>query len=157
MEPSTNQRVPTWGIYVASLLLIGVILGFVAVLVRLGVSDDQPPETLTPNTYMDKVSALLANADPANGDRLIDQYECHVCHRGTSANVIAPSYVGIAERAAARRPPLTAAAYIYESITHPTAFIVSGFAAAMPQNYAERLSDRELGDIIAYLLTPDTH
>jgi mono/diheme cytochrome c family protein len=65
--------------------------------------------------------------------------------------------VGIAERAAARRPPLAAAAYIYESITHPTAYIVEGFSGAMPQNYPERLSERELGDIIAYLLTPDAH
>jgi hypothetical protein len=71
---------------------------------------------------------------------------------------MAPAFVGIAERAATRRPPLTAAAYIYESITNPSAFIAPGqYNAAMPENFRERLSDRELGDIIAFLLTPDAH
>ncbi len=79
------------------------------------------------------------------------------CHRLGVASKIAPTFEGIAERAASRRAPLTAAAYIYESITHPTAYVVEGFQPAMPQNFSERLTDRELGDIIAYLLTTSAH
>jgi hypothetical protein len=63
--------------------------------------------------------------------------------------------VGIAARAATRRPPLSAAEYVYESITTPTAYVVEGFQPAMPPNYPERLTDQELGDIIAYLLSGD--
>lgn len=116
---------------------------------------DQPAATLTADTYMNTVRPLLANADPQNGEVLLVKHDCAACHRAGAVNKIAPSFVGIAERAANRRPPLTAAAYIYESILHPTAYLVEGFVGAMPQNFSERLSDNELGDIIAYLLTPD--
>ena len=98
----------------------------------------------------------MQDADPTNGASLIEQYECVACHR-IAVNNIAPKFVDIAERAATRRPPLTAAAYIYESIVHPAAFVVDGYNTVMPQNFRDRLSDRELGDIIAYLLTPDAH
>ncbi len=112
---------------------------------------------LSPDSYLNQVNALLQDADPAQGSVLVEQYGCIACHRIGAANKIAPAFVGIADRAATRRPPLTAAAYIYESITNPTAFEVEGFNPAMPQNFRERLSDRELGDIIAYLLTADAH
>lgn len=120
----------------------------------------QPEVTpeLTSSTYMDKVSALLNGADPARGASLVEQYGCVACHRQGAANKMAPAFVGIAERAATRRPPLTAPAYIYESITSPAAFTAPGkYNAVMPENFRERLSDRELGDIIAYLLKPDAH
>ena len=103
------------------------------------------------------MTTLLQDADPANGASLIEQYECVACHRLAVANNSAPPFVDVAERAATRRPPLTAAAYIYESIVHPAAFVVAGYNTVMPQNFRDRLSDRELGDIIAYLLTPDAH
>jgi cytochrome c551/c552 len=106
---------------------------------------------------MDKVTALLQNTNPENGASLIEQYGCVACHRLGVASKVAPSFEGIAERAAARHPPLSAAAYIYESIINPTAYVVDGFQPAMPQNFSERLTDRELGDIIAYLLTPTAH
>ncbi|MBC8099359.1 MAG: hypothetical protein H7Y11_07945, partial [Armatimonadetes bacterium] len=56
------------------------------------------------------------------------------------------------QRTATRRPPLTAEAYLYESILYPTAYEVEGYTGQMPRTYGE-LSDRDLGDIIAYLLT----
>jgi cytochrome c oxidase subunit 2 len=115
------------------------------------------PAALTENTYMDKVASLLGSANAENGARLLEKYNCVVCHRIGAENKIAPAFVGVAERAATRRPPLNAPAYIYEAITHPTAFVVKGFSPVMPQNFSELLSDRELGDIIAYLLTPTAH
>jgi cytochrome c551/c552 len=145
-------------LYVVSLLLIIVTAIFVLELVTTTQSDqtatlESTPE-LTASTYMEQVTALLENADQAQGAVLVEQYGCVACHR-LAANKIAPPFVGIADRAATRRPPLTAAAYIYESITNPTAYVVEGFSPAMPQNFRDRLSDRELGDIMAYLLTPD--
>jgi cytochrome c551/c552 len=107
--------------------------------------------------YLDQVNPLLKEADPAQGAKLVEQYQCVNCHRLGAVNKIAPAFVGIAERAAQRRPALTAAAYIYESITQPIAFVVAGFNPAMPQDYPQRLSAGELGAIIAYLLTPDAH
>lgn len=146
-------------VYVALFLLVAFAVIFAIEFIAASENSPhtEPAENLTIDTYMSDVTPLLTDADPQNGDALIDQYECAACHRAGAENGIAPSFVGVAERAATRRPPLTAAAYLYESIWHPNAYVVEGFSGAMPQNYAERLSERELGDMIAYLLTPDAH
>jgi hypothetical protein len=60
----------------------------------------------------------------------------------------------VALLAAERRPSLTAAAYVYESIIYPGAFIVDDYYNNMPRIYHDQIPDDELGDIIAYLLTP---
>ncbi len=101
-----------------------------------------------------RVSALLENADATRGDALIDELGCAVCHRA-GAGRVAPGFEGIAQRAASRVPDLSAAAYIYQSIAYPTIYVVEGYTPAMPQNYLATLSESELGDIIAYLLTED--
>lgn len=100
------------------------------------------------------VAALLDGADPAAGAKLVELYGCVACHRIGVRSKIAPSFENVAEVAGMRHPPLSAEAYIYESITNPTAFVVEGFNPAMPQNFKDRLSSREIGDIIAYLLSP---
>ncbi len=156
MKKSSAAR---WPVYVALFLLVAFAVIFVVEFI--GASENpvrsEPAANLSADTYLDIVTPLLVDADAQNGETLLTTYECVACHRAGAENGIAPAFVGIAERAATRRPPLTAAAYIYESILHPTAYIVEDFSGAMPQNYPERLSDRELGDIIAYLLTPDAH
>jgi len=58
--------------------------------------------------------------------------------------------------AAERRPPLTASAYIYESIAYPSVYIVPGYPNSMIGNYLDRLSEDEFGDILAYLLEQST-
>ncbi len=157
MEEPKDRRTMLWPVYLALLLLAVVIVVFVAEFISASQqSEDHSAIGLTAETYMPEVEALLATADPEKGDHLIDQYECGACHR-QAADRIAPSYVGLAERAASRRPPLTAAAYIYESIMFPDRYVVEGYKDAMVKNYPDRLSDEELGDIIAYLLTVDAH
>lgn len=120
-----------------------------------------PAASLAADTYLDTVNTLLANADPANGALLVAQHGCIVCHRTGAPNGIAPAFTGLADRAATRRPPLTAAAYIYEAIINPGVFTAhdgsDAYASAMPQNFAQILTPQEIGDIVAYLLTPDAH
>lgn len=156
----TNQSA-RWPIYLVSGLFVLVSVIFVAALALTTESElvVQPTSAapLTSVTYMDKVSALLKDADATRGAALVEQFACTACHREGAKTKIAPAYDGIAERAATRRPPLTAAAYIYESITNPMAYVVTGFSPAMPQNFSQQLSERQLGDIIAYLLTPTAH
>ncbi len=140
-------------------LVIGFLIVF-AVIFIYAFTSLQPTETtpapITADSYQDRVVSLLANAHPDDAEAAVEKYGCIACHRVGAANGVAPSWVGIAERAATRNPPLTAAAYIYQSITDPGAYVVDGYPDVMPKDFATRISDQELGDIIAYLLTPDT-
>ncbi len=150
---STSAR---WVVLVTMGLLILVGGVFLIEFVRASQRQAPPSETLTADSYLSEVTPLLAQADPANGAALIQQYECHICHIDNSK--IAPLFQGISQRAGTRRLPLTAPAYLYESITNPGAFLVpktssSTFANAMPANYKTRLTPQDIGDIIAYLLT----
>ncbi len=140
-----------WTLYLTFTLLAAVTLVFVVVFV---IASETGSESIEVNEdYSARVAELLAGADPARGEPLIVQMDCAACHISAAGVGIAPAFEGIAERAGTRRSPLIAAEYIYESILYPTRFVVEGYAGSMPQNYAERLSDEQLGDIIAYLLT----
>ena len=140
---------------VVALFLVITALFFYELLSYDPRSAEATAEPAAADSYADVVSALLANADPANGSNLVVTYGCTACHREGAANGVAPAFVGVAERAATRRAPMPAAAYIYESIIHPGVYLVEGFPNSMLPNYQERLTGQELGDIIAYLLTPD--
>ena len=110
--------------------------------------------TLTGDTYTSEVAALLETGDASAGDALITRYGCVACHAGAGAeNKLAPAFDGVGSRAETRRPPLSAAAYIYESIVHPTAFELEGYSGNMPIIYDSLIPDEDLGSIIAYLLT----
>lgn len=157
MNTTSTRAGARWPVYLVLVMLLVIAGIFLVLFIQSSepVTSDQPAETLTSSTYLDVVEPLLANANPENGDTLLVAYDCAACHRAGAANGIAPSFEGLAERAADQRPPLRAAAYIYESIIYPYAFEVGGFGGVMPHDYAVRLSDEELGDIIAYLLSPD--
>jgi hypothetical protein len=136
------------------LVAIVLLVVFAALFLIVAVSYHPAPvgdATLSANSYVDKVDALLANADPSRAPDLLVQCQCVVCHVN-GANNVAPSFTGLSGRAAQRHPPLTGPAYVYESIINPTAYVVEGYAAVMPENFADRIPDRDLGDIIAYLL-----
>ena len=161
MTSSSSSRTARWPVFLVIGLFIVVTIIFIAALVLTTETElvvaPKVVTQLTADTYMDKVTVLLQGADVTRGAALVEQFGCTACHREGAVNKIAPAYVGVAERAVTRRPPLTAAAYIYESITNPTAYVVAGYNPAMPQNFAQQLSDRQLGDIMAYLLTSTAH
>jgi cytochrome c551/c552 len=158
---SSSAKSARWPVYLVIGLFILVTLIFVGALALTTESELVVAPTdvvqLTAETYMDRVNVLLEGADASRGALLVEQFGCTACHREGAVNKIAPSYEGIAARAANRRPPLTAAAYIYESIIDPLAYVVEGYNPSMPQNFAQQLSDQQLGDMIAYLLTPTAH
>jgi len=157
---SSSAQSARWPVYLVIGLFILVTIIFLGALALTTEGELVATPTavqLAADTYMDKVTVLLQGADASRGAKLVEQFACTACHREGAVNKIAPAYDGIAERAATRRPPLTAAAYIYESIINPMAYVVEGYNPAMPQNFAQQLSDQQLGDIIAYLLTPTAH
>lgn len=162
MEQQT-QGAARWPLYLVVLMLVAFTAIFLIEFVGASMQSSEvdaaaaPPEELTADSYMEAVTALLVDADAEEGASLVERYECVACHRYGAANDIAPAFDAIAERAATRRPPLTAEAYLYESIMHPDLYIVEGYVGAMPQNYPQRITDEELGHIVAFLLSPDAH
>jgi hypothetical protein len=151
-----SWRTLGWPVYVGLALLI--VFAAIFGIELLTYQTSAPSATLEPvsaDSYRARVAALLANADPARGAAAVEKYGCIACHRAAPEAHLAPSWVGIAERAATRRPPMPADAYIYESITNPSAYVVEGYTDVMIKNFAATIPDQDLCDIIAYLLTPD--
>lgn len=104
------------------------------------------------DSYAEEVAAALINADSEIGGDLVYELECNLCHlRGDGSQ--SPLFYGLADIAAERRPPLTAEQYLYEATLYPGLHLVDGYTNAMPDNYAERLTQQEVGHIIAYLMT----
>lgn len=141
-------------------LVFFIVTAFVAVIIVIN-----PPASnvsqgtgtpITADTYRAQVDALLAIAQPQDAESALVRYGCVACHRAGNA-ALAPAWDGLAARAATERPPLTAAAYIYESIVDPGVFLVEGYNDVMPHDFATRMSQQELADVLAYLLSPDAH
>ena len=154
MQENTSRRTSVLPVYIALgiLIVFGGIFAIEFLQLSEG-SDGVGDEQLTSETYMDVVEPLLADADPTAGEELVELYGCTVCHGGDNAGRLAPGYTGLSAVAAERRPPLTAEAYVYESIIYPGAYDVEGYANNMPRIYDTQISDDDLGDIIAYILS----
>lgn len=161
MNETPTRKSTRWPVAIVVSLLVLFTAVFVVAFISITQSEMQPapeaPADLTADTYMEIVAPLLEDADPENGALLVEKFACIACHRLATQDNMAPYFTGIAERAATQRPPLTAAAYIYESIVNPGVFVLEGYQTIMPQSYHNQLTDRELGDMIAYLLTSDAH
>ena len=77
---------------------------------------------------------------------------CHSLEAGTT--LVGPSHAGVAGRAGTYVAGKTAEDYLHESIVTPDAHVVEGFTAGvMYQNYANELSEQEIADLVAYLMT----
>ena len=123
----------------------------------------QPTETTLPPT---ETPAMLG--DPANGDTLFHNGRgaapaCVTCHMVEQDMVlIGPSLVGIAGYAAERVDDQSAEDYLHDSILVPNAFIVpdtdtnifsAGGTSLMFQQYGDYLTEEDVNDLVAYLLT----
>ncbi len=99
--------------------------------------------------------------DAVRGEELFkngrsDAPACSTCHQtqsGTGVVVLGPNLNGIADRAGERIEGLEAVAYIYQSIVHPSEFLVQGYRNLMYSRYGEQLSPQDVADLVAYLLT----
>jgi mono/diheme cytochrome c family protein len=92
--------------------------------------------------------------DPVNGKTLFESQGCPVCHNvDTEEDKTGPSLMGIGGEAAEGEidghPALD---YLHQSIVDPGAVIVEGFQNVMP-SFQDKLTEGQIQDIIAYLLT----
>ncbi len=58
---------------------------------------------------------------------------CTICHRVGQVGARAPDLAGVGARAAARKPGVSATAYLVESLLNPGAYVVEGFPKIMPK------------------------
>jgi nitric oxide reductase subunit C len=102
-----------------------------------------------------------AVGDSARGEELFNQTVigsqpgCITCHSLAPDKVlVGPSLAGIADRAAMRVSGQSAEQYLRESIANTDGFVVDGFPkGVMPAALNDHLSDQQLADLVAYLLT----
>ncbi len=99
--------------------------------------------------------AALANDPVARGEKLYQQYGCQACHTTDGSNLVGPSFLDAYGRSVELEDGSTITAdeaYFYSSIADPNAQVVAGFpAGAMPQNFAEQLSEAQINDIVAFI------
>ncbi|MCS7072260.1 MAG: cytochrome c [Anaerolinea sp.] len=150
---TTPQR--SWALIIVMSIIIVITAAFLFMMFNW-----QPPRA---DSVVDReedlaaaVNVLLARGNPANGETLTVTYGCAACHVTGVAHGLAPAFTGVADVAAMRNPPLSAAEYLYQSIVHPTAYLVEGYANSMPQDFASRMSEQDLADVLAYLLEQRT-
>ena len=81
---------------------------------------------------------------------------CARCHGTTpdGKSPLGPSLWGVADRAESRVRGQSPAAYLRESILNPDAVLVDNYQEGiMYRGYRDSLTDRQLDDLVAYLLT----
>ncbi len=117
-----------------------------------------------PDTYA-AFSEEFPDGDAAVGEELYLTYGCTGCH-GTledeASATIGPWQGNLAEVGATRVEGLSAEEYVYNSILHPSDYIVeecptgpcAGPPSAMPDNFPLRMSEnpQDLQDLITYIL-----
>jgi len=98
----------------------------------------------------------VGTGDPVAGGRVFTGLGgCSSCHDVSAGlTIVGPTLKGIAKIAETRKPGMSAHDYLYESITNPNAYVVKGFAPGiMIQTFKQTLSEKQINDVIAYLLT----
>lgn len=93
----------------------------------------------------------------AKGKDLFTSKQCITCHTLAAVpgavGIIGPNLNKIGTDAATRKPGVTAEAYIRESIKDPNAFIAPGFTAPSLMIPPVPVSDPEITDLVAFLIT----
>jgi mono/diheme cytochrome c family protein len=123
--------------------------------------------TATP-TVIPPTATPEAVGDVANGEVLFLNGKdaapaCVTCHLLEEDIVlIGPSMIGLVERAATRVEGQSAEEYLYESIVAPNAYLVpdtetnifaAGGTSLMFQQYTDYLTEDEIDDLVAYMLS----
>src|SRR5690349_11085031 len=107
--------------------------------------------TLVACTPASDSAANLPAGDASRGAQLFTQSvngapSCSTCHTLDGSSGTGPSLQGISKRAGSQVANLSAKDYLYQSITRPSAFIVSGFSNVMYDQYAQRLTPQQTAD-----------
>jgi len=79
---------------------------------------------------------------------------CVTCHSlAAGETLVGPSLAGIGARAGSTVSGQSADQYIRASIVEPNAHVADGFAQGIMQSFKDALSEQQVNDLVAYLLT----
>jgi cytochrome c oxidase subunit 2 len=99
----------------------------------------------------------LEVGDPERGREIYETggggSSCKTCHTLDGSERIGPSLQGISELAGDRVPDLSAEEYLRQSIVDPSAYLVEDFFDLMPKNFQSFLSEEDIDDLVAFMLT----
>jgi cytochrome c len=106
-------------------------------------------------------ASTIPSGDPGRGAQLFttglnEAPPCSTCHltvEGEQRFSLGPNLAGIGERAATRVAGLTAQDYLHQSIVDTRAYVVPGYLNIMYPDYGERLTEDDVRDLTAYLMT----
>src|SRR5919206_4045986 len=133
-------------VLVVALLVIGFYTSVAHIIPQL---QSEVPEALALTSDVSPEALVSAGERVYNGAG-----GCTACHGlGTRAPNLLTDQAGqgpIGVRCGKRKPGMDCKAYLYESLTNPTAFVVPGFEPIMP-DMRRQLSDDQIWAAIAFL------
>jgi cytochrome c553 len=102
--------------------------------------------------------ASLPAGDAARGAELFNTSvngapSCEACHTLTVETLVGPGLLGYGEQAGTQVEGQTAEDYSYTSIVRPADHVVDGFGNLMYTQYERMLSEQEIADLMAFILT----
>jgi mono/diheme cytochrome c family protein len=100
------------------------------------------------------LATAIQTGDPASGETLSLTNGCIGCHAlDPEAQMTGPTWYNVGDTAV-MRDDTGPAAYLYHSIVQPGDYLVEGYpAGVMPATYGDSISEEDLADIVAYLLS----
>lgn len=104
---------------------------------------------------------MEVEGDAASGEELFNTlytevgFACATCHNADSEErLIGPGLLNVKVHGAGHVEGLSVVEYLRQSIVEPNAYIVPDYPEnLMPQTYSELLTEDQINDILAYLLT----
>jgi NitT/TauT family transport system substrate-binding protein len=122
-------------------------------MVEQGIIDNAPDyaNSVNPAFVQAITPQSMYPGDAANGAALFAAQGCIGCHNTYAPPIVGPSMNGITSHAFTRVDGLSAEDYLRQAIVEPGAFVVDGYSDMMPP--FANLSDQELNDLVAYLMT----
>lgn len=102
-----------------------------------------------------EVVSPVSNDPVVRGEAVFKSNGCIGCHTlgSISSGTVGPNLTHIGTVGATRKPGMSAADYVKESILNPNAYVVQGFPqSVMPQNFSQVIKPDDLSDLIAFLV-----
>jgi len=122
-------------------------------------SGDAPAAMSVPDVPAEvaPVGVPEASAPPAgdatNGEALFAAQGCSGCHSTGENSTVGPGLSGVGVRAETRVEGQSANDYLTMAIKSPNDFLVPDFPGIMPGNFGSSMSETEISDLVAYLIS----